>query len=492
MTLSDTTGNRRMRGVMAVILCVAVLIAIGTAGWRMRWLSGFAVDPGSESKDTVSDSHGAEESQNHNTEMSDNILSLSPQAIRNIGLSDEFIRPVQLETYFRTITVPALVVERPGRTRLEVATPMAGVVTHVHAVQGEAVASGSLLFELRITAEELVATQTEMLRTLGELDVENKEITRLTEVTQSGAIAQSRLLERKYAKERLEAMLLAQKEALRLQGLSDRQIAGIEVDRRLLRDLRIFAPAPDEHRDDEFELTANGVRPAAYVSEGDRQSHSTSETRLVLQDLKVHKGEIVTAGTTLAVVADLSELLVEGRAFERDASFLSHASANEWKVRAIVEQSGGPPEIIPDLELLYSANAVDVESRTLRFYVRLPNHVLRSSPSPNGQRFIDWNYRLGQRMQLQVPVEVWEKQIVLPVEAVVQEGPENFVFQRNGKQFQRVPVTIAFRDQTNVVLQNDGSIFPGDQIALRGAHQMQMAIKNKAGGGADPHAGHSH
>ena len=53
---------------------------------------------------------------------------------------------------------------------------MAGVITHVHAVQGEAVDPGTLLFELRITAEELVSTQTNLLRTVGELDVENREI----------------------------------------------------------------------------------------------------------------------------------------------------------------------------------------------------------------------------------------------------------------------------------------------------------------------------
>ncbi len=40
-------------------------------------------------------------------------LELSPQAIRNIGLSDETIRPIKLETFRRSITVPAVVVERP-------------------------------------------------------------------------------------------------------------------------------------------------------------------------------------------------------------------------------------------------------------------------------------------------------------------------------------------------------------------------------------------
>jgi hypothetical protein len=43
-----------------------------------------------------------------------------------------------------------------------------------------------------------------------------------------------------------------------------------------------------------------------------------------------------------------------------------------------------------------------------------------------------------------------------------------------------------------VVIANDGGLFPGDRIALSAAQQLQVAIKNKAGGGIDPHAGHNH
>ena len=49
------------------------------------------------------------------------------------------MQPLKLETFRRSITVPGILVERPGRTLAEVSTPMAGVITHVHAVQGEAV-----------------------------------------------------------------------------------------------------------------------------------------------------------------------------------------------------------------------------------------------------------------------------------------------------------------------------------------------------------------
>jgi multidrug efflux pump subunit AcrA (membrane-fusion protein) len=105
---------------------------------------------------------------------------------------------------------------------------------------------------------------------------------------------------------------------------------------------------------------------------------------------------------------------------------------------------------------------------------------------------VDWKYSPGQRLQLQVPVEEWPDRIVLPVDAVAADGAEFFVFLENGKQFDRVPVHVEYRDQYSVVIANDGTLSPGDAVATRGAHQMQMALKNKAGGAPDPHAGHSH
>jgi hypothetical protein len=95
-------------------------------------------------------------------------------------------------------------------------------------------------------------------------------------------------------------------------------------------------------------------------------------------------------------------------------------------------------------------------------------------------------------MELRVPVEHWEDRIVLPVGAIVQEGAEAYVYRQDGDHFDRVPVHVEYRDQASVVIGRDGSLFPGDVVAARGAYQMHLALKNKTGGGIDPHAGHSH
>ena len=95
-------------------------------------------------------------------------------------------------------------------------------------------------------------------------------------------------------------------------------------------------------------------------------------------------------------------------------------------------------------------------------------------------------------MRVKIPAaETWKNQIVLPPEALAIEWPEAFVFEQNGDHFDRIPVHILFRDRDVVVIENDGSL-ARSTLAMSGAYQMYLAMKNKSGGGVDPHAGHGH
>lgn len=415
-------------------------------------------------------------------------LELSSTALRNLGLTSDYLKPISPGTFFRSITVPAIVAARPGRTQIEVSTPLTGVVTHVHAVTGETVTPGTLLFEIRLTHEELVTAQTDFLRTLGELEVEKLEVARLESVAESGAISGRSLLERKYARDRLEAHIRAQREALRLHGLSDRQIDEIATQRKLLMSLSVVTPEIDTHdHKDELRLSNRPVTPVSYSLE----EALDADHPLAIGDLRVRKGQSVQAGETLCVVSDLEELFIEGQAFEQDGPALTRAIENGWTVTAIFP--GEPDdEIVTGLPIAFVGNEVDSHARTLPCFVHLQNSIVRDQQNESGQRFVSWKYRPGQRLQLRIPVEEWKDQIVVPVDAVVQEGADWYVFQQNGSHFDRVAVHVIHRDSAYAVIANDGSVFPGDVIALKSAHQMQMALKNKSGAGADPHAGHSH
>jgi membrane fusion protein, heavy metal efflux system len=498
---------------VAIVVVVSAFATRGTwipatESWVDNTLARFRGGSEEESDDDAEAEHAVDAHGGHDEATS---LELSTQARRNIGLTDGLLQEVRLQTFRRAITVPAMVVERPGRTQIQVATPMTGVITHVHAVTGESVESGSLLFQIRLTHEDLVQVQTDFLKTIGELDVERREVKRLTAATSTGAVAKIKLIERQYEEEKLEALLRAQQEALRLHGLSDRQVQQIVSDRRLLRELQIVVPFPDKHSDDELRLTGQavhrvGFQEAAFQStqlpDPDKlnavkvpqakEAQQAEKAPLVLTTLNVHKGQAVSAGETLCVLSDMRQLYIEGQAFEQDMSLLEHAAGKGWPMTAIQPTNGQEPVFIENLQVAYLDNRVSVEDRSLRFYVGLPNSILRTTQAEDGQRFISWKFKPGQRMQLRVPVEEWADRIVLPVDAVAKEGAEFFVFMENGDHFDRRTVHVEYRDQFNVVVANDGSLFEGDVVAFTGAHQMQMALKNKSGGAIDPHAGHTH
>ena len=486
------------------IRVILTVVVIAIAGLTFSWwwnplVSGVTTiiastrAPGGEEHDD----HGEGDSHAGHTHAaaptSNQALALTPQAKANLGLTKEFLAPITLEPYQRMLTVPAVVTPRPGRTQLQVSTPLTGVVTHVHATTGESVLPGSLLFEMRLTHEDLVESQTAYLQTLGELEVENREIERLQFVVQNGAVSGKTLLEKQYAKAKLESLLSAQQEALRLHGLSDRQVRDIAEKRQLLRDLRILAPDIDEHgADEELRLSRKQIEQVSYNQPASRDEQGSREsTPLIVERLDVHKGQSVMAGAQLCQLADYSQLYLEGQAFEQDAAQIATAAREGRLATAILTNETGETRI-ENLRFAFIGNSVDAMTRTFSFYVDLPNQILHQESNSQGQTFISWQFRPGQRMQVQIPVETWTDQIVLPTEAVVRDGPDWYVFQQSGANFLRVPVHVIYHDGRNVVINNDGAIYVGNVIARRGAYQMQMAIKNQSGGAVDPHAGHNH
>ncbi len=204
-------------------------------------------------------------------------------------------------------------------------------------------------------------------------------------------------------------------------------------------------------------------------------------------------GKYVSAGETLCTLVDYSELYAAGLAFEQDVPAVNQAAARGEVVSMVVgAKTEGGDESLSGLKILYLDDNVDVQSRAFHFYVPIPNPIVRDDSQPDGRRFVYWQLKPGQRLQIRVPVERWDNRIVLPVEAVAQEGAEVYVFEANGDHFDRRAVRVEYRDQNWVVIANDGTLKLGAVVAESAAHQVQLALKAKSGGGVDPHAGHNH
>ncbi|MCO6436255.1 MAG: efflux RND transporter periplasmic adaptor subunit [Phycisphaerae bacterium] len=431
--------------------------------WARPMVSGWIARQGAPST-AQSDEHAGHD-HDHAGHSEDSSIELSANALRNVGFEPVTIEPT---TYVRTTTVPAMIVERPGRSQIHITAPLTGVVTKIVQIQGSAIEPGSSMFEIRLTHEELVTAQSNLIRTAESLDVVNREISRLQSLGE-GVIAGKRILEQEYEKQKLEASFRAERQALLLHGLKENDVESILRDRKLFKTVTVSAPVH------------------GHDSDACREDHLFH-----VQDLSVKLGQQVEAGQVLSVLADHCELYIEGRAFEDDAARLREAARKGWEVSAALLARDRATDVIDGLKVLYLADHVDPQSRAFRFYLRLPNEVALDQTDSTGSRFLDWRFKPGQRMELRVPVEQWERRIVLPVEAVVDEGAETYIYQQNGDHFDRVPVHVEYRDQRSVVIANDGAVFPGDIVAARGAYQMHLALKNKSGGGVDPHAGHNH
>ncbi len=491
----------RIIATVAIVGVVALLIVT-----RPAWGPAVAVwlDP-------AHPSDGHDHAHDKVTADDENRIELSEQAQQNIGLETISLDPA---TFSRTITVPGIVVEKPGHSDVEVTAPIAGVVRQVYPLPGETVEPSDPLFRLRLTHEEIVQAQADLLKTTEELDVVSREIARIDKITE-GVIPGKTKVERQYDQQKLAAVQRAQTQALVLHGLSEEQVLGILNDRKLLQEVLVFAPgnvvkepkrsrANSSENGDETTLkktieaasTEKEVTQAAAI-DPQKDKHTDlvpPRTRrfFELEKLFVDQGQHVEVGKPLCKLGDHTSLYVEGRAFEREAQLITNALARNWKVAASLESGTAKTEIVEDLSIVYVSNAVDRDSRAFHFYVDLQNEVVRDSRTEEGHRFIAWKHKPGQRVQLLVPVEQWPNRLVVPAEAVVQEGAETFVFQRNGDLFERRTVHVEYQDQRSAVLANDGSVFPGEHIVVTGAYQLHLAIKNKTGGGVAPHAGHQH
>lgn len=441
-------------------------------------------------------------------------IELSERALKNIGFQPLVIATSQ---YTRTIRLPGMVVEKPGRSQIHLTAPLTGVISRIHAVQGAAVEPGSPLFEIRLTHEELVAAQSNLIRTAGSLDVVELELARLNALG-DGVVAGKRILEQEYEKRKLEAGLRAERQALLLHGLSEHDVEAIVRDRRLFQTMQVSAPGhdavdeestgPQDFRETERtglprEPDSSQTIPAHAGTGGehpsgvsaDPGSHQTVDRPAHLfhiQALPVQLGQQVEAGQLLCVLADHCELFLEGQAFEDDVARLRRAAAAGWEIQASQPGGQGSEGTVRNLRVLYLADHVDPQTRAFRFYLGLPNRIALDQTHLGGGRFLDWEYKPGQRFELQVPVEQWEDRIVLPVEAVVDEGAEVCLYRQNGSRFERVPVHVEYRDPQQVVIANDGAVFPGDIVAGRGAWQMHLALQGQSGPAVDPHAGHNH
>lgn len=412
------------------------------------------------------------------------VLEISPQARKNLNLVS---KPVQLQDYWRTVLIPGEIMDRPGLSDRGITSPAVGIVTDIHAFPGDMLRPGDSLFTVRLFSEYLQSTQAQLFKANQETTIINAEIERLSGLSQSGAVSQSRIIDLQSERSRQNALMHSARQDLLTRGLLPTQIDQIEQG-DFVSTVDVMAPPFRSGQD-----TATTIPPLAEsvghspVNElGESGARSGDDPVYEVQELAVELGQQVQAGELLAKLANHQSLYIVGHAFKREAPFLEQAAQEQRPIDVEFAEDTAFhwPEMQQSFEIRHLSNAIDVDSRTFDFFIPLSNQS--RTYERGGERFLVWRFRPGQRTRLHVPVEKYENVFVLPAAAVVREGPEAYVFRQDGDLFKRMPVHVLHEDRSSVVIADDRSITAGIYLAQNAAASLNRILKSQTASGEQP------
>ena len=446
------------RSLLTPVLAVALVAGLGALAYltRARWLP----EPPADEKPAAA-GHD-----NHDHDHADRV-KLSPQAQAGLGLE---VEPLVPEAYTRTVLIPGMVVDRPGLSDRGVAAQVAGVVTEVKVQPGDTVRPGEPLFTVRIVSELLQNAQADLFKAARDLQIATESL-KLLRAAPAETIAGSKLIEAENQQRRAKTTVDALRQQLLAHGLRTEQIDAAAGGTFVTEFTVAAPPLPG---------------PGGQLVAAESAASPTAAPAFEVKELKARLGEQVTAGQVLCVLANHRLLYVEGRAFKSEAALLEKAAQSGWPVRAeFAEEGTGWPPFDAGLTIRHLANTVDPVSRTFAFFLPLENQA--RTYTRDGQTFMVWRFRPGQRVRLKVPVEQFDGVFVLPAGALVREGPEAYVFRQNGDLFERKPVRVLYEDRADVVLADDGSVGPGQFVVRNHAAALNRALKAAEAGGAHEH-----
>lgn len=472
-------------GVTAALLLPFVLLAGLAIGLMVRpsvdHLLGLTIADDHDDHDPHAGHNHADEEEDHDEDH----LDLSFEAVQNLNL---LIRPAELSDFTQVRRMPGEILESPGLSSRKIAAPVSGRIAKLFAAPGMSVEPGGPLVEIEIIDDQLMQAQLKLLELLTEQEIAAAELKRLTPLADSGGVVGRKKLETEYRLKEVEASLSRTRQELAMRGLSQSQIDSVERSRTTITRLVASVPSVDA-------ATTAGDAPS--TSERDEIVES-----LAMEDLLVEVGQNVARGDAVATLAVHNLLLVCGHAFESEVDLVTQIAADKQPIAMELGDSE-QAEALTGFTIQHVAGHVDERSQTYHFFVPLSNQVVSESTNSLGNTFRTWKYKVGQRVHILAPAEQFEQQIVLPREAVVEEGADFFVFREidpmqshpHGdvySQMEPVAVNVVARDRTRVAIAPGGQLKVGERVAINAAYKMHLALESQRDGGGGGHHGHDH
>jgi hypothetical protein len=420
-------------------------------------------------------------------------LELAEETQKSMGLK---LKRLRTSSYTQAISVPAMIVEKPGHSGRTIPSRVHGVVTAVHCVTGQLVHAGDHLFDVKLTGDAVVAAQTNLLNTIQELANEQQELARVTKLVEEGTLIGQRKVPLQYEVRRLQNLKDLRHQELLVRGLTNDQVEKVIEKKTLISEFEIRVPG----------ATLPDANEPANNSEDQPKSLDDLQS-FTVETIDVHPGQSISPGTRLAHLAWHDSLYIKGFAFERDLDHVTNLNKRQWQASLEIGETGHQT-VVDGFDVHFIDNHVDPSTGAFHFYMELKNDILSESTDKSGRVFRSWTYRPGQRLHVRLPIKKYTDQLVLPVSAIARDGVESYAFRRLKRhhlhapgenedegshahldEFERVSVAVLYRDSQDVVVSKEGELKVGDLVAMNLAYQLYAAQQSQAGQG---HAGHSH
>ncbi|QDU11843.1 efflux RND transporter periplasmic adaptor subunit [Gimesia aquarii] len=394
-------------------------------------------------------------------------IILSDQAIANLGLK---VKSIQPETYWKTLQVPGMVIDRPGHSDRGIISPVDGVVEKMNYFPGDTVHPGDVLYTIRILSESLQQTQTKLFKDTQETKLVESKKKRLESA--KGAIPGSRIIEVANEITRLKVAIKGYQQELLNREFTQKQLKEIAAG-NFVKELNIRVPSQ-----------TNESRPmgtSAVMQATGKDVKPESSPIFEVQESKVDLGQQVKTGQMLCLLANHQLLSIEGRAFRDEIPLLERSMKAGWPVEIDFQENVFTDWLPVNQNFLiqHLANVIDPVNRTFAF--RMPLENQSRVVKQNGRTQVLWRFRPGQKVRILIRTKKLENVFVLPTDAVARDNAEAFVFLQNVNTFQRKAVRVLERDRRYTVIANDGSLIPGSFVVQSSAEQLNRMLKSSSG-----------
>jgi len=459
-------------------------------------------------------------------------IRLSAAARANLNLD---VAEVATQTIEQVLNIPGVVKALPDR--VAVVTPrLPARIEKVYVNVGDVVTQGAPLLDLRST--EVEKLQVEILRTVKSLSIVAQSYERTKELTTNTVLTELEQLQQELIKahgtlqmaaaavertQQLSDKVLPRKELLAAQ--TEQQHARSTYD-AALRKLRTYGVTEAQIRTilngglDKSVLTNLGLSPQAAVQKY-LVLGKPSELFALEADYRQKQGEVESLKRQLQILgfsaAGIATILqrgvpdpiltltapISGAISARQATPGAMVEATEkllelidtslvWIEGDVVEhlltavrpgqqariRVAAYPEVVFTGTVRTMGRTVDPDKRTVHLWIEVPN--------PQGQLLPEMFATVTLITQAATDA------LAVPLQAILTEGAEQFVFVENGDTYVRQSVVLGLKDDRYVEIR-DG-LFPGDRIVVRGGYELNAVrtVAAQQAQGGDGHAGHTH